>query len=447
MPRPRAPPYRGGCPNPRSAPRPRRRPPPRELRADVVARRRPDASAPCSARRSARSPASTATSTGLAAVGAAVRRRAHRPPRGAPALPRGRRGRRRARVLRRDDAPHPRDLRRQHRAVHRACTRSARGSTTGAARAIVRVAIIIGMFVWLLVTTFQSRDAQTDDGLSRAGAFSPFVAFMLIAVPRQRASLRRRVLHGRPRVRVGARARGARAAHRASSSASARSPRRRPSRSIACASPASCTTSSPTTSRRWACRRAPPARCCERDSGCRASGACSPASRRPRARRSTSCATCSRRCARPARPTTPAPSTVGLDALAELVDARPRERACRPRSRSSASPVDLPDLVQVNIYRVAQEALTNARRHGGPDAAADVRLRYADDDRRARGRRTPAGSMREPSARARHRGHARARRGVRRHDRGRPPRAAADSWCGCAVPLASTGHAREPARR
>ena len=45
---------------------------------------------------------------------------------------------------------------------------------------IVRVAIIVGMFLWLLVTTFQSATAPTDEGLSREGLFSPFVAFMLI---------------------------------------------------------------------------------------------------------------------------------------------------------------------------------------------------------------------------------------------------------------------------
>lgn len=39
----------------------------------------------------------------------------------------------------------------------------------------------------------------------------------------------------------------------------------------------------------------------------------------------------------------------------------------------------LPDLVETNLYRIAQEALTNARRHGGPDAHADVRLRYTQD--------------------------------------------------------------------
>jgi signal transduction histidine kinase len=42
-------------------------------------------------------------------------------------------------------------------------------------------------------------------------------------------------------------------------------------------------------------------------------------------------------------------------------------------------PVEVPDLVQLNLYRIAQEALTNARRHAGPDATADVRLRYSGD--------------------------------------------------------------------
>ena len=42
-------------------------------------------------------------------------------------------------------------------------------------------------------------------------------------------------------------------------------------------------------------------------------------------------------------------------------------------------PWSVPDVVQVNLYRIVQEALTNARRHGGPDARADVRLRYSPD--------------------------------------------------------------------
>ncbi len=35
--------------------------------------------------------------------------------------------------------------------------------------------------------------------------------------------------------------------------------------------------------------------------------------------------------------------------------------------------------VQVNLFRIAQEALTNVRRHGGATATADVRLRYLPD--------------------------------------------------------------------
>lgn len=41
--------------------------------------------------------------------------------------------------------------------------------------------------------------------------------------------------------------------------------------------------------------------------------------------------------------------------------------------------VELSPLIEVNLYRIAQEALTNARRHGGPDVTADVRLRYLPD--------------------------------------------------------------------
>ncbi|MGF3056303.1 sensor histidine kinase [Microbacterium sp. YY-01] len=39
----------------------------------------------------------------------------------------------------------------------------------------------------------------------------------------------------------------------------------------------------------------------------------------------------------------------------------------------------LAPLAEVNLYRIAQEALTNARRHGGAHVTADVRLRYGNN--------------------------------------------------------------------
>ncbi len=39
----------------------------------------------------------------------------------------------------------------------------------------------------------------------------------------------------------------------------------------------------------------------------------------------------------------------------------------------------LPPLTSLNLYRITQEALTNARKHGSHDTSVDVRLRYLDD--------------------------------------------------------------------
>ncbi|OII64075.1 two-component sensor histidine kinase [Streptomyces sp. CC53] len=43
------------------------------------------------------------------------------------------------------------------------------------------------------------------------------------------------------------------------------------------------------------------------------------------------------------------------------------------------SPRPLPSGVELTAYRIVQEALTNTRKHGGPDAGASVRLMYFDD--------------------------------------------------------------------
>jgi signal transduction histidine kinase len=72
------------------------------------------------------------------------------------------------------------------------------------------------------------------------------------------------------------------------------------------------------------------------------------------------------------------PSTIGLDALPALAAAS--DAAGLPTTVTVVgAPVPVTPVTQVNLYRIAQEALTNARRHGGAGATAEVRLRYTDD--------------------------------------------------------------------
>ncbi|SFR86275.1 Signal transduction histidine kinase [Microbacterium sp. cf046] len=71
-------------------------------------------------------------------------------------------------------------------------------------------------------------------------------------------------------------------------------------------------------------------------------------------------------------------STIGLDSLPALAAAS--DAAGLPTTFTVVgAPVAVPQVTQVNLYRIAQEALTNARRHGGTGANAEVRLRYTDD--------------------------------------------------------------------
>ncbi len=80
----------------------------------------------------------------------------------------------------------------------------------------------------------------------------------------------------------------------------------------------------------------------------------------------------------PGGETTDAASTLELDDIAELVEAS-TEAGLPTEYAVIGAPVPVPSLVAVNLYRIAQESLTNARRHAGPDATADVRVRYDDD--------------------------------------------------------------------
>ncbi|EIC07471.1 histidine kinase dimerization and phosphoacceptor region [Microbacterium laevaniformans OR221] len=239
---------------------------------------------------------------------------------------------------------------------------------------IVRLAVIVGMFVWLLVVMFQSAIDPDGDGPSRAGLFSPFAAYMIIQLlvnaayfggayyfgERAWADARSRsVLEDRTaelerereltaaqavaldRVRIARELHDVVAHHVSAMGVQAGAARTVLDDDTAAAREALVTVE---TSAREALTelrqlletlRTPDA-------------------------------------------DTPAASTVRLDSIPELI-AHANENGMPTTFAVVGDPTELPELVQVNLYRIAQEALTNARRHGGPDAAADVRLRFDDD--------------------------------------------------------------------
>ncbi len=77
----------------------------------------------------------------------------------------------------------------------------------------------------------------------------------------------------------------------------------------------------------------------------------------------------------PGGDTTDAASTVGLDDIGELVAAS-RAAGLPTQYSVIGEPTAVPSVVAVNLYRIVQESLTNARRHAGATATADVRVRY-----------------------------------------------------------------------
>jgi signal transduction histidine kinase len=68
----------------------------------------------------------------------------------------------------------------------------------------------------------------------------------------------------------------------------------------------------------------------------------------------------------------------GPDGLVALVDGFSEQSALPVSLEVSGKPRDLPPDARLAVYRTAQEALTNVRRHAVPDAV-DVRLDYHDD--------------------------------------------------------------------
>jgi signal transduction histidine kinase len=68
----------------------------------------------------------------------------------------------------------------------------------------------------------------------------------------------------------------------------------------------------------------------------------------------------------------------GLAALPALLD-QVREAGTPVRLHVAGDPVPLPSTVDLSVYRIVQEALTNTMKHGGADARAEVVLSYTDE--------------------------------------------------------------------
>jgi len=247
---------------------------------------------------------------------------------------------------------------------------------------IVRVAIIVGMFAWLFVVMFQEAtqpiDPNVEGAFSRTGAFSPFVASQLLMIGvnalffggayyfgnrsfqqmRQRAALEERTAELEAQREITAaqavaldRIRIARelhdvVAHHVSlmgvqagvaRSLLARDPEK--SREVLAGIEASARTSLNELRHLLETLRTP---------GTEAG-------------------------------TDTAPTTHGLTTIAALADEASAAGLPTTFAVIGEPANDPPPLVQVNLYRIAQEALTNARRHAGPGATADVRLRFDAD--------------------------------------------------------------------
>lgn len=236
---------------------------------------------------------------------------------------------------------------------------------------IVRIALIIGMFAWLIVVMFIEATAPTDDGVSRIGTFSPFVALTLINLlfnalyfggayflgdRAWNGALQRQMLEERTaeleaerevtaaqavaldRVRIARELHDVVAHHVSAMGVQAGAAR--------------------------AVMDVDPELAREALQGVESSARAAIADLQQLLQT-----------LRTSSDVEGAASTLSLDALPALVEAV--TAAGMPTTLTIVGePAAVAQLVQVNLYRITQEALTNARRHGGPGTSADVRVRY-----------------------------------------------------------------------
>ncbi|WEO77178.1 sensor histidine kinase [Cryobacterium sp. SO2] len=79
-----------------------------------------------------------------------------------------------------------------------------------------------------------------------------------------------------------------------------------------------------------------------------------------------------------AQPAHQSTSTRGVDQLAELAQEN-ADAGLSVRMQVIGDPRPVPGTIGLSLYRIAQEALTNTRKHAGAGATAELRLRYETD--------------------------------------------------------------------
>ena len=239
--------------------------------------------------------------------------------------------------------------------------------------ALVRILLIIAMFVWLMISIFQT--ASSADGLSREGPFSPFAAFAMIQFLVNAAFFGGAYMFG----------------ERAYTSAMERAALEERTSELELERERSAAQAVALDRVRIARELHDVVAHHVSAMGVQAGAARTVLERDPDAARTalTGVETSARQALSELRqlletlrtPETDAPggSTLRLDGLAELVE-HANDNGLPTTLSVVGEATPTPELVQVNLYRIAQEALTNARRHGGPGATADVRLRYGTSD-------------------------------------------------------------------
>lgn len=240
---------------------------------------------------------------------------------------------------------------------------------------VVRVAIIVGMFVWLLITMYRDAISEADKADVVAGAMSPYVAFMLIQIllnalyfggayyfgERSWAAAEQRTVL-EERTRELEREREVTAAQAVALD------RVRIARELHDVVAHHVSVMGVQAGAARLVLESDPAQSARILSGIESSARDAIQELRQLLETLRT----------PGGDTTESASTVSLDDIAALALAS-TEAGLPTAYTVIGDPVPVPSLVAVNLYRIAQESLTNARRHAGPGATADVRVRYDDD--------------------------------------------------------------------